>query len=53
MNYKSPDRNSTVPDSISLEELLKFWAMSQLAPGRKEIIASVLREFRQKESTED
>lgn len=53
MNYKSPDHNLTVPNSISLEELLKFWAMSQLAPGRKEIIISVLKEFKQKKSLED
>ena len=47
MNYKSPDNNLTVPNSISQEELIKFWAMSQLAPGRKEILIDVLKEFNQ------
>ena len=47
MNYKSPDNNLTVPNSISQEELIKFWAMSQLEPGRKEILIDVLKEFNQ------
>lgn len=46
MNYKSSENNLTVPDSISQEELIKFWAMSQLAPGRKKIIIDVLKEFK-------
>lgn len=48
MNYKSPDNNLTLPDSISVEELIKFWAMSQLAPELKTIIIDVLKEFEQR-----
>ena len=47
MNYKSPDNNLTVPDSISQEELIKYWAISQLTPERKETIIDVLKEFRE------
>lgn len=47
MNYKSPDSNLTVPDSISQEELIKYWAISQLTPERKETIIDVLKEFRE------
>lgn len=52
MNNKSPENNLTVPDSISQEELIKYWAISQLSPERKETIIDVLKEFKLRERKE-
>lgn len=49
MNYKITDNSLSGPASISQGELLKFWAMSKLAPEQKEIIINVLKEFKQRE----